>query len=72
MSKIDWKSKLSSRKFWCCVVGFVTAVLVACNVDNGTVEQVTAIITSAGVLVAYIVSEAAVDVAREKKNEEQG
>lgn len=66
MNKIDWKSKLSSRKFWCCLVGFVSSVLVACNVDAGTAEQITAIITSAGVLIAYIVSEAAVDVSRNK------
>ena len=25
MNKINWKQKLSSRKFWAAVVGFVTA-----------------------------------------------
>lgn len=65
--KIDWKSKLASRKFWAAVVGFVSAILVACNIDNLTVEQVTAVITAGGVLIAYILGEGMVDAARAKK-----
>ena len=29
MSSIDWKTKLTSRKFWAAVVGFVVPLLVA-------------------------------------------
>lgn len=65
--KIDWKSKLTSRKFWAAVVGFVSAILVACNIDNLTIEQVTAVITAGGVLIAYILGEGMVDAARAKK-----
>lgn len=64
MNKINWKQKLSSRKFWAAVAGFVTAILVAFNVENGTVEQITAIITAGGVLIAYILGESAVDANR--------
>lgn len=64
MTKINWKQKLSSRKFWAAVAGFVTAILVAFNVETGTVEQITAIITAGGVLVAYILGESAVDANR--------
>ena len=64
MKSIDWKAKLSSRRFWAAVVGFVTAVLVACNFNHITVEQVAAIITAGGVLIAYILGESAVDKAR--------
>ena len=53
MTKIDWKRKLSSRKFWVALVAFVTALLVAFNVDAGSVEQVAAIIMSFGSLIAY-------------------
>lgn len=62
--KIDWKEKLSSRKFWAAVIGFITAVMVACNFDSITVEQVAAIITAGGVLIAYILGESMVDKAR--------
>ena len=29
MKKFDWKSKLTSRKFWAAVVSFVTMLVVA-------------------------------------------
>ncbi|MBE6837918.1 MAG: hypothetical protein E7507_00040 [Ruminococcus sp.] len=59
--KIDWTKKLSSRKFWAAVVGFVTAVLVALNYSQLEIEQVAAIITGAGTLIAYIFAEGYVD-----------
>ena len=65
MNKVNWKQKLSSRKLWAAVAGFVTAVLVAFNVESGTVEQITAIVTAGGVLVAYILGESMVDASRE-------
>ena len=69
--KIDWKSKLTSRKFWAAVVGFVSAILVACNINNLTIEQVTAVITAGGVLIAYILGEGMVDAARAKKEDSE-
>ncbi len=62
--KIDWKQKLTSRKFWAAIIGFVTAILVAFNVNNLTIEQVTGLITAAATLIAYIIGEGLVDVAR--------
>lgn len=55
------KDKLSSRKLWVSVIGFVTALLVACNVPEGSVSQITAIISAFGSLVAYIVAEGYAD-----------
>lgn len=68
--KIDWKSKLTSRKFWAAVIGFVTAILVAFNVPDLEIEQVVAIISAAGLLVAYIIGEGLVDTARIIKSDE--
>jgi len=64
MTKIDWKSKLTSRKFWAAVIGFITALLVAFGVDDLTIEQVVALITAASTLIAYIIGEGMVDAAR--------
>lgn len=64
MNKIDWKSKLTSRKFWAAVTGFVSAILVAFNVSNLTIEQVVSIISACSVLIAYIIGEGLVDSAR--------
>lgn len=67
MNKINWKQKLTSRKFWAAVIGFVTALLVAFGVNDLTIEQVVAMITAASTLIAYIIGEGMVDAARIKK-----
>lgn len=72
MKKIDWVSKLTSRKFWAAVIGFVTAILLAFNVSDLTVEQVTAIISASATLIAYIIGEGMVDAARMNKPEKLG
>lgn len=59
--KIDWRRKLSSRKFWAAVAGFVTPILLVCNVDQMTIQQVLLTIAALGVLVSYILSEGYVD-----------
>ena len=64
--KINWKQKLTSRKFWAAVVTFVTTVLVAFGVPDLTVEQVTAIITAGASMIAYIIGEGLVDSSRIK------
>ena len=61
--KIDWKRKLSSRKFWAAVIGFVTAILVAFGANDMTVSQVTAVISASSILIAYIFSEGWIDAA---------
>ena len=65
---INWKQKLSSRKFWALVVGFVTAILLAFNFSESDAIQITSIITAGGSVVAYILGESYVDASR--KDEE--
>lgn len=62
--KINWKQKLTSRKFWAAIIGFVTAILVAFKVPDLTIEQVVAIISASATLIAYIIGEGMVDAAR--------
>ena len=65
--KIDWKRKLTSRQFWVAIIGFVTTVMIALNIDKMTVEQVAAIISAMGTLVAYIIGEGMTDAAHVKE-----
>ena len=67
---INWKQKLTSRKFWAAVITFVTTVLVAFGVERVTTEQVTAIIAATSAVVAYILGEGLVDSARIKAGSE--
>lgn len=64
--KINWKQKLTSRKFWAAVVGFVTALLMGFKVSESDIAQVTAIIMSGATLIAYIIGEGMVDANRER------
>lgn len=61
MKKIDWVRKLTSRKFWVAVVGFVTPTLLAFGVSDSAVTQVAGIIVAGGTLIAYIIGEGLVD-----------
>ena len=72
--KITWKQKLTSRKFWAAVITFITSILVAFGVPDLTIEQVIAVISAGSVMVAYIIGEGMVDVARTKdsNNESEG
>lgn len=60
---MDWKAKLTSRKFWMAVVGLVSGLLVAFKVDAGTVETVSGVIMSAASVIAYIIGEGMADAA---------
>lgn len=69
--KIDWKAKLTSRKFWAAIVAVVTCVCVIFGVDELTTEQVTALIMAVGALIAYILGEGFVDAQRAKNQTEE-
>lgn len=55
--KIDWKRKLTSRKLWLAVTGFVAGIIVAFNGSAEIAETVTGCIMSGASVVAYIIGE---------------
>ena len=61
---IDWKRKLTSRKFWMAVAGFVTGLILAFNGSAETAETVSGCIMSGASVIAYIVGEGLTDVAK--------
>lgn len=72
MKNINWAKKLTSRKFWAAVVGFVTPIMTLAQVPDNTAVQVTAIIMAGGTLIAYIIGEGMTDAAAvETKKDEQ-
>lgn len=64
MTKKDIIRKLTSRKFWLAVVGFVTALLAVFGASESTVTQVTGLIMAAASVVSYIIGEGLADAAR--------
>ena len=66
MSNIDWKAKLTSRKFWAAVVGFVVPLLVAFGMSDNQAAEVASIIMAGANMIAYIIGEGLVDSSRIK------
>ena len=64
---MNWKKKLSSRKFWAAISGVVISVMVAFNADAGSQEKVTGVITATGTLAIYMLAEGGADKAAAKK-----
>ena len=58
---IDWKRKLTSRKFWAAVVEFITPLMIAFGMTDNAVAEVVAIVMSGAGLIAYILAEGWVD-----------
>ena len=68
MNKGDLIRKLTSRKFWLALIAFVSALLVAFNVPEGSITQVTSVIMSFGALISYILAEGFADGGNHNEN----
>ena len=59
--KIDWKRKLTSRKFWLAVASFVTMLVIYFTGDEANAERIYALIMAGATVIAYIVGEGMTD-----------
>lgn len=60
---MDWKRKLTSRKFWAAIAEFVTMLVIALGVADETAVQISALIMAGAAVIAYIVGEGLADAA---------
>ena len=60
---IDWKQKLTSRKFWAAIGQFVTMLIIAFGGNQEIATQVTALIMAGAAVIAYIIGEGLIDAA---------
>lgn len=63
MNKIDWKRKLTSRKLWVSIAGFIAGLIVAFGGNNDTANTVSGCIMSGAAVIAYTVGEGLADAA---------
>lgn len=70
MNKIDWVRKLTSRKLWVSVVGFVSLLVVALGYSESDATQVSAIIMAGATMISYVIGEGLVDSGSISTNEE--
>ena len=63
MYNIDWAAKLTSRKFWMALAGFVGGLILALGGTEQTSQQTVALIMSGASVIAYILGEGMADAA---------
>lgn len=63
--EIDWKRKLSSRKFWALIAGFVAGVIVFVKSPEKSPEAVGGLVVMLGSIVSYIIGEGLADSKRD-------
>lgn len=60
-NKIDWKRKLTSRKFWVAIAGFVTGIILAFGGTQSTADTTSGVIMAGAAVVAYVIGEGLAD-----------
>ncbi len=70
MTKIDWKHKLTSRKWWTAIATLVTGLILAFGGNDNTAQTVSGCIMSSAAVIAYTIGEGLADSAHKK--EEKG
>ena len=71
MTKEDVIRKLTSRKLWVAIAGFVVGLVVAFGGSAELAETVSGLIMAAASIVAYIIGEGLTDAARAGAGEEK-
>lgn len=59
--KIDWKRKLTSRKLWVALAGFVAGLIVIFGGSQETADKISGAILSGAAVVGYVVGEGLAD-----------
>lgn len=59
--KIDWKRKLTSRKLWLAIAGFVSGLIIAFGGTENTAEIVSGCILQGASVVGYLLAEGLAD-----------
>ena len=63
MDKINWKRKLTSRKFWAALASFATMLIIAMGGTESSASQTAALIMAGASVIAYIIGEGLIDAA---------
>lgn len=61
--KIDWKKKLTSRKFWLALAAFVSGLIIAFKGSAEVAETVSGCIMAGASVIAYAIGEGLADAA---------
>lgn len=59
--QIDWKRKLTSRKLWVAIAGFISGLVLAFGGDENTAQTVSGCILQGASVIGYLLAEGLVD-----------
>ncbi len=68
---IDWKRKLTSRKLWVAVAGFVAGIIVIFGGSQEESDKISGAILSGAAVVGYIFGEGLTDAANKSDKGDQ-
>lgn len=67
MKEIDWKRKLTSRKLWLSIASFVAMLIIAINGDEGSAQQISALIMAGATVIGYVIGEGLADAGNKEE-----
>lgn len=69
MNKIDWKRKLTSRKWWVSVAALVSGLILAFGGGDETAQTVSGCIMATAAVVGYTIGEGLADSSHSKEDD---
>lgn len=70
--KIDWKRKLTSRKLWVALAGFIAGLIISFGGAQETADKVSGSILTGAAVVGYILGEGLTDAANADTSNDKG
>lgn len=70
--KIDWKRKLTSRKLWVAIAGFIAGLIVIFGGSQADADKVSGAILSGAAVVGYVLGEGLADTRSEGQSQNGG
>ena len=70
MNKIDWKRKLTSRKWWVSVAALVSGLILAFGGGDEIAQTVSGCIMAAAAVVGYTIGEGLADSSHKEDNDD--
>lgn len=68
----DWKRKLTSRKFWMSIAGFVAMLIVFIWKDEEVATQISALIMAGATVIGYVIGEGLADAGNKEDSDHEG
>ena len=68
--KIDWRRKLTSRKFWISIAGFVAGMIVIFGGSQEVADKISGAILSGAAVIGYVLGEGLADSGNSNNKED--